>query len=839
MGIMRVKIRWKMYLSKLHVKTFVLYTFLLLALATLYKLYNMQHNNPVTFYADNFEFFKVKSRKISYVERKRRYCNVYSLQHKSNWTVGHKSNNHGCRRVQPMPGSCDLADELFLSEPPASCYDEIIEFCKLKKDSGTGWVVTCNRNLTKNCMIGTIDPAKGSTTWEKTADIASEINSWITGSNRGMFGFCFIRCPVETEYSNMDDPIFKEQLLILPPDFNLEEQGKRSPTYNKINVNMILIDSVSRQHFYRSLKKSVAILENMKSADVFDFELVQAVRSRTFETLQTIFSGDVDPNVQPFGTQEIPPEPLKVGALFGKYKALGYRTLWLEDLCYLWEWGISKDLHFLNKSGSSEQTWARMWQKLVLNSIDSVGVTLAMCRVLAANNLEDHFHGPDSVCFNGRHQHEYLLDYLLLYQQVMEESQQPYLTFTMTNVGHEDTGRRIQTLDAALAKYLSSAASLPNTLTIVFSDHGNAYGQYIEMSEEARMELFHPFMFFLVPNTLSSKLGSDWLTSLGINTQRLVSFLDLHVSLHYLADPTYPISVQHNYKISHLGLFNPIDVNRTCNDIPRIMPNLCICRNFETPHRNNTKLNLFAYFAMGQLNNEIQRQFLLRSKLAKSTGQYSAREQGQVKTFQKCERLELQRVENLRSSYGENGSHILKMDLVVQKSEVFFVAVTIKESSGSQGGPRVSLEMYDRITPYSKFSPCADDVDLALCICDISKPVVSSNDQVPKIPDYASLKLIPDFQMQVTQLESDSMCLVLVTVKHAHGAVMCIANTCSDLGFNVAASIKAKDDIVYFTPTTTIVVLPGGMVVVGFIYNDRNSDWTSSLSFHSVVADSF
>lgn len=500
-------------------------------------------------------------------------------------------------------------------------------------------------------MIGTIDPVTGSMTWEKTADVSSEINSWITVISRGSFGFCFIRCPVETEYSNMDDPVFKEQLLILPPDFNLEEKNSNQQA-NKINVNIILIDSVSRQHFYRSLKQSVAVLENMKNADVFDFELVQAVRSRTFETLQTIFSGDVDPNVQPFGTHEIPPEPLKVGALFGKYKELGYTTLWLEDLCYLWEWGISKDLHFLNKSGSNEQTWARMWQKLVGNYIDDVDVTLAMCRVLAANNVEDHFHGPYAVCFNGRHQHEYLLEYLLLYQQTMEGSHRPYLTFTMTNVGHEDTGRRIQTLDSALAKYLSSAASLPNTLTIVFSDHGNAYGQYMEVSEEARMELFHPFMFFLIPNTVSSKLGSDWLTSLGVNTQRLVSFLDLHFSLHHLADPTYTISGQHHYKISHLGLFTPIDVNRTCNDIPRIMPNLCICRNFETPHKNNTKLNLFAYFAIGQLNNEIQRQFL-KSKLATSTGQVSASEQSQVKTFQNCERLELRRVENLRSSYGE------------------------------------------------------------------------------------------------------------------------------------------------------------------------------------------
>ena len=37
-----------------------------------------------------------------------------------------------CRRVQPVPGSCDVAERLFFTSPPATCDDEhSVEICKL------------------------------------------------------------------------------------------------------------------------------------------------------------------------------------------------------------------------------------------------------------------------------------------------------------------------------------------------------------------------------------------------------------------------------------------------------------------------------------------------------------------------------------------------------------------------------------------------------------------------------------------------------------------------------------------------------------------------------------
>ena len=64
--------------------------------------------------------------------------------------------------------------------------------------------------------------------------------------------------------------------------------------------------------------------------------------------------------VKPFGTYSNPYYPLPTEVLLGEYKAKGYETLWLEDLCWEWEWGLPKDLKVVNKSyAEHERVWWR------------------------------------------------------------------------------------------------------------------------------------------------------------------------------------------------------------------------------------------------------------------------------------------------------------------------------------------------------------------------------------------------------------------------------------------------------------------------------------------------
>lgn len=477
------------------------------------------------------------------------------------------------------------------------------------------------------------------------------------------FGFCYIACKNESKdpeeegiypdefLLDEDNYLFDTiQILILPPSFlpALVDLNQGSQSVSSINFNVIFIDSVSRQHFFRSLPHTVRLFQELAANEtqktlVLDFELFQAVRSRTFETLQTLFAGEIDPLEKPFGVSEMPSETLKTEYLLKILKERGYTTLWLEDLCYKWEWGLSKDLRVHNKSLNREEIWQNLQTALQKASIDSLEITYAMCRILSENKVPDPFHGPDSICQNGKHQHEYLLEYLLHYQEAMLVARKPWFTFLETNVGHEGTGRRIQTIDIFLSRYLAQAARFQNTLTLIMSDHGNSYGEFLEKTTEGRMELFHPHLFMIIPNEVASVLGPHSVDALLTNQQQLISHLDLHYTLQALANNfKNAINPDHSaFNVTSRGLLDAVSSHRTCSHIPRIMPNLCICKNFDMPVDSDAYHALFAHQALGKINNEIQRQF--KRTLPK----------GVARGFGYCQQLYLLSFKNVRKSFLE------------------------------------------------------------------------------------------------------------------------------------------------------------------------------------------
>ena len=531
--------------------------------------------------------------------------------------------------------------------------------------TSSGFRAVCSEKVCDSTLSGaTINTNTGILQWRKFIS-SNSLETWINGflvqsGVRKHFGFVFIGCGGEwtdfdgKHFDTIDDeemlaPLEAMQILLLPPSvltINTHKESQATPEFD-INFNFIFIDSVSRQHFFRSLPKTVKLFEKFSNKSsglrVLDFELVQSVRSRTFETLQVLFSGEIDPSVKPFGVLELPPEPLKTEKLLRMLKQRGYSTLWLEDLCYLWEWGLSKDLQVHNKTLTSKQTWEHLQQALARAGIDSLDVTYAMCRVLSENGVPDHFHGPDVVCLNGRHQHDYLLDYLWLYQETLAKDGRPFFTFMETNVGHEDTGRRIQTLDQSLSRYLQHAATLDNTLTIVMSDHGNSYGKFLENTMEGRMELFHPHLFMLVPRRVEALLGHAAMEALRTNQHRLISHLDLHYMLLSLAlKEIKKPPIKHRYSTTSRGLLTVISSARTCNHIPRIMPNLCICENFDMPVDSDAYHALFAHMAVGKINNEIQQQY--HQQVVQSGGKPR-------RGFGHCRQLHLSAFNNVRKSF--------------------------------------------------------------------------------------------------------------------------------------------------------------------------------------------
>ena len=141
----------------------------------------------------------------------------------------------------------------------------------------------------RNCgssdaTIGCINPEVGKVTeWKPLPKetMTAVVKEAVETNRKNGFGFLFIKC----------GDVF--QALTFPPMLQkVQEGGNRS----SININVIMLDSISRPHFYRILPRASGALRkilhdpNIK-ATAMDFELLHSVGQQTFNNLRPFFSG--------------------------------------------------------------------------------------------------------------------------------------------------------------------------------------------------------------------------------------------------------------------------------------------------------------------------------------------------------------------------------------------------------------------------------------------------------------------------------------------------------------------------------------------------------------------
>ena len=132
--------------------------------------------------------------------------------------------------------------------------------------------------------IGSINPNMGKISeWTPLSKrtMALTVQKAVETNRKNGFGFLFLRCGSLL------------QVLIFP---TILHKLKDSRERHKINVNVILLDSISRAHFYRSLPRAVDVLRKISrdlsiKASSLDFKLFQSVGQQTFDNLRPFFSG--------------------------------------------------------------------------------------------------------------------------------------------------------------------------------------------------------------------------------------------------------------------------------------------------------------------------------------------------------------------------------------------------------------------------------------------------------------------------------------------------------------------------------------------------------------------
>ena len=179
--------------------------------------------------------------------------------------------------------------------------------------------------------------------------------------------FMFLSCGYAGNNNN------KTQLIILDKwimdSKKVGAKLEKSYVRKNLNINIILLDSVSRSHFFRSLKKTTKFLRKTdlhSNADVLDFELFQSIHGHTTENLHGLFNGKLLSSNYTDREKEFMKTEFQV--LLKYVKNQGYKVIYQEDMCWQGTYGLNTDLGVFLE-------WEKFYNEFKENSfIDDPGI---------------------------------------------------------------------------------------------------------------------------------------------------------------------------------------------------------------------------------------------------------------------------------------------------------------------------------------------------------------------------------------------------------------------------------------------------------------------------------
>ena len=166
------------------------------------------------------------------------------------------------------------------------------DICSFQKTESGDNKLSCDANVCgwwSNFLLASVNPEMGKAVsdWKTLPKntLTAEVQEAVKTNLEKGFCFLFLRC----DY--LFGSIF--QTLTFPPILKKVGDGHHR---SGININIVMLDSISRPHFYRVMPRAVETLRkivqdpNIK-ATALDFEVVQSIGQQTFENLRPFFSG--------------------------------------------------------------------------------------------------------------------------------------------------------------------------------------------------------------------------------------------------------------------------------------------------------------------------------------------------------------------------------------------------------------------------------------------------------------------------------------------------------------------------------------------------------------------
>lgn len=401
-------------------------------------------------------------------------------------------------------------------------------------------------------------------------------------------GLLKVKCPYEPQ----------ENYHFVAPNPSTTEYEKStcSAKKKKLDIHMMMIDSLSRAHTHRIMPQTMKALKsitkpaplnqspwmNMKDEDedvyAFEFFRFHATDVNTgpnFGALAFNERSARDAMVSRLSLPYIPTEKMIWNVM---QKAMPQRkTAILNELCqdvgygYTTNSSVGVDHHFYT----------------------------AFCHVDAFpqpepwGNIDGSF-GAFKRCFNGKQQHIHSLEYAENYILNHNKANIPYFLMTIFMEAHEMTGELLKrSLDSRMARYFDTFTKasykpcpdsektnpLQHTLHFLFADHGLLMGANA-MTNLGKTENHTPVLFVTVPGWFLRKYPKI-AEALTINQYRLIGMFDLYASLASLTKLEEFTSSYEKGEKEMEGIFKEQDASRTCDDIDVAFKEGCMCERHE------------------------------------------------------------------------------------------------------------------------------------------------------------------------------------------------------------------------------------------------------------------
>lgn len=399
---------------------------------------------------------------------------------------------------------------------------------------------------------------------------------------------------MEFLFVNCTDPSSKQSL---PPQF-FSNFPKTKTVQDKINfwkdspekpfsVMLIILDSISRTHAYRSMPKSMKFV--IDKLNFVDFKGYHTYGEPTIENYIPFALGRASNDTEGWD-RRFPNYAGKwddMPFIWKNFSSANYVTMNIED---------SPNWHTFNFNGRTGFTYKPLdyYSRPYMLAQEKFNGRRAK-QWYHVQFADTSFNFESESCMEGLNMWEYVLNFTSKFAHEFNPAITPSFSINFFSWPFHNYLFGLRVVDDPLLELMTNFSKNPgilnNTFIFLFGDHGFRWSNYSE-TQEGLLERDLPMFMVRMPDRFKTKYPK-YAANLKQNTERVTTHVDFFKTMAHIHEltldefgkskPTLPNSEQPSGKRSYgfnrkygISLLNEIPITRTCDDA-KILPRFCSC----------------------------------------------------------------------------------------------------------------------------------------------------------------------------------------------------------------------------------------------------------------------